>query len=314
MAVQRVEQTARLPKYQETFLADLLKQAQTLAGGTTMPYAPTQIAGLSPQQRAAIEAGMSGIGSFQPFLTGGAGAVSQGIMDAQGAGYTPSSYQEFMDPFTEDVIQQQYQDIARQGDIARQQIGSQAARSGAFGGSRQAVAEAELGRNVMEQQARTGSALRSAGFQQAQQSAQQAAQQQLRQAQLGGQLGAGLAGIGQLGQQLGTQDVNTLLGLGGLTQQFGYQGAGGFTPGQAQLTAEQSNLMAQQGSPYQQLSFLSDIFRGVPSTQQTTTATTTPDPSLGSQLLGLGIAGLGAAGAAGGVGNLFNFGVNPLSG
>ena len=56
--------------------------------------------------------------------------------------------------------------------------------------------------------------------------------------------------------------------------------------------------MAQQGSPYQQLSFLSDIFRGVPSTQQTTTATTTPDPSLGSQLLGLGIAGLGAYGQA----------------
>ncbi len=294
MAVQRVEQTARLPQYQEEFLANLLTQAQTLGEGTSMPFAPTQIAGLSPQQRAAIEAGMSGIGSFQPFLAGGAGAVSQGIMDAQGAGYTPSSYQEFMDPFTEDVIQQQYQDIARQGDIARQQIGTQAARSGAFGGSRQAVAEAELGRNVMEQQARTGSALRSAGFQQAQQSAQQAAQQQLRQAQLGGQLGTGLAGIGQLGQQLGAQDVNTLLGLGGLTQQFGYEGA----PGQAQLTAEQSNLMAQQGLPYQQLSFLSDIFRGVPSTQQTTTATTTPDPSLGSQLLGLGIAGLGAYGQA----------------
>ena len=203
-----------------------------------------------------------------------------------------------MDPYMEDVIQQQYKDIARQGDIAQQTIGGQAARSGAFGGSRQAVAEAELGRNVLEQQARTGSALRSAGFQQAQQAAQQAAQQQLRQAQLSGQLGAAA-------KQLGTQDINTALGLGALTQQFGSTDptTGAFTPGQAQLTAEQSNLMALQGLPFQSLSFLSDIFRGVPSTQQTSTITATPDPSLGSQLLGLGIAGLGAYGQARSGGN-----------
>ena len=310
MAVQRVEQTARLPQYQEKFLADLLAQAKTLAEGTTMPFAPTQIAGLSPQQQQAIELGQEGIASFQPFLDQAQGAVTSGIAGAQGATITPESYRAFMDPYMEDVIQQQYKDIARQGDIAQQTIGSQAAKSGAFGGSRQAVAEAELGRNVLEQQARTGSALRSAGFQQAQQAAQQAAQQQLRQAQLGGQLGVAAAGLGQLGQQLGTQDINTLLGLGSLTQQFGSTDptTGVFTPGQAQLTAEQSNLMAQQGLPFQSLSFLSDIFRGVPSMQQTSTVTSTPDPSLGSQLLGLGIAGLGAAGQARGFGNLFNFG------
>ena len=308
MAVQRVEQTARLPKYQEDFLANLLTQAQTLSEGTTMPFAPTQIAGLSPQQQQAIQAGMAGIGSFQPLMQEAAGALSSGIAGAQGATITPESYQAFMDPFIEDVIQQQYKDIARQGDIAQQTIGAQAAKSGAFGGSRQGIVESELGRNVLEQQARTGSALRSAGFQQAQQAAQQAAQQQLRQAQLSGQLGTAA-------KQLGTQDINTALGLGALTQQFGSTDptTGVFTPGQAQLTAEQSNLMAQQGLPFQSLSFLSDIFRGVPSMQQTSTVTSTPDPSLGSQLLGLGIAGLGAAGAAGGIGNLFNFGINPLS-
>ena len=298
MAVQRVEQTARLPKYQEDFLANLLKSAETLTAGSTMPFAPTQIAGLSPQQQQAIQAGMAGIGSFQPLMQQAAGALSSGIAGTQGATITPESYRAFMDPYMEDVIQQQYKDIARQGDIAQQTIGGQAARSGAFGGSRQAVAEAELGRNVLEQQARTGSALRSAGFQQAQQAAQQAAQQQLRQAQLSGQLGAAA-------KQLGTQDINTALGLRALPQQFGSTAptTGAFTPGQAQLTAEQSNLMALQGLPFQSLSFLSDIFRGVPSTQQTSTITATPDPSLGSQLLGLGIAGLGAYGQARSGGN-----------
>jgi len=147
---------------------------------------------------------MAGIGSFQPLMQQAAGALSSGIAGAQGATITPESYRAFMDPYMEDVIQQQYKDIARQGDIAQQTIGAQAARSGAFGGSRQGIVESELGRNVLEQQARTGSALRSAGFQQAQQAAQQAAQQQLRQAQLSGQLGTAA-------KQLGTQDIRGFL-------------------------------------------------------------------------------------------------------
>ena len=72
---------------------------------------------------------------------------------------------------------------------------------GAFGGSRQAVAEQELARNVMDQQARTGAQLRSQGFQQAQNLAQQQANQALRQAQLTGQLGQATGALGaQIGQ------------------------------------------------------------------------------------------------------------------
>jgi hypothetical protein len=154
----------------------------------------------------------------------------------------------------------------------------------------------------MDQQARTGAQLRSAGFQQAQNLAQQAAQQQLRQAQLTGQLGqtvAGLgvqtAGLGQLGQQMGVQDVNTLLGIGGLQQQ----------QGQRELDVTRANQLAQQALPFQRIGFMSDIFRGVPALQQTYSTTTTPPPSRTSQLLGLGIAGLGAAGQAGGFQKLF---------
>jgi hypothetical protein len=51
---------------------------------------------------------------------------------------------------------------------------------------------------------------------------------------------------------------------------------------------------------------MSDIFRGVPALQQTFSKTTTPGPSTSSQLLGLGIAGLGAVGQAGGFGNFFS--------
>jgi hypothetical protein len=294
MATQTVIQETRLPEFQEQFLADLLEQAGTVSE-TGMPYAPSQLADLSEAQQQAISSAMSGVGAYAPYLQQAASAIGSGITGAQGATITPTSYQQFMDPYLEDVVQQQYADIAEQGIKQQQGLGAQAIGAGAFGGSRQAIQAGEIDRNVLEQQARTGSQLRTAGFAQAQQLAGQAAQQQLQQAQLQGALGQGIAGLGQLGQQMGTQDINTLLGVGGLQQQQEQQG----------LNVAQQNLLAQQQLPFQQVGFLSDIFQGVPALQSTYSTTTTPPPSATSQLLGLGIAGLGAAGQAGGLAKLF---------
>jgi hypothetical protein len=310
MATQTQEQIVRLAPFQEQFLADIFKSASDLTGsGTQMPFAAQQLAGLSQGQRDAITRATQGVGAFQPFLQQGAAAVGQGIgqlgtaqQRVAAAGIDPTSYQQFMNPFMEDVIATTQQDIADKGAQQQLQAQARAAGQGAFGGSRQAVLQGQIAADVMDQQARTGAQLRSAGFQQAQNLAQQAAQQQLRQAQLTGQLGqtvAGLgvqtAGLGQLGQQMGVQDVNTLLGIGGLQQQ----------QGQRELDVTRANQLAQQALPFQRIGFMSDIFRGVPALQQTYSTTTTPPPSRTSQLLGLGIAGLGAAGQAGGFQKLF---------
>ena len=299
MATQTVDQTqtVRLAPFQEEFLADIFASAKALTGpGSMMPFAEQKVAGLSEGQQAAIANALGGVGAFQPFLRQGSAAVGQGIMGALGANFTPTSYQEIMNPFQEDVIQQQYDDIAEQGRAQLSDFGQRAAGAGAFGGSRQALAESEIIGNVLDQQARTGAQLRTAGFQQAQAAAQQAANQQLRQAQLAGQLGTAQAGLGQLGQQMNVQDINTLLGIGGLQQQ----------QGQRQLDVDRANFLAAQALPFQQIGFMSDIFRGVPALQQTYSTRTTPPPSRTSQLLGLGIAGLGAAGQAGGFSKIFS--------
>jgi len=94
---------------------------------------------------------------------------------------------------------------------------------------------------------------------------------------------------------MGVQDVNTLLGIGGLQQ----------SQAQKEFDVARANQLAQQALPFQRIGFLSDIFRGVPALQQTVSRTTTPPPSRGSQLLGLGIAGLGAVGQAGGFNKFF---------
>ena len=53
---------------------------------------------------------------------------------------------------------------------------------------------------------------------------------------------------------MATQDINTLLGIGGLQQQ----------QGQRELDVARSNTLARQALPFQQVGFMSDIFRGVP--------------------------------------------------
>ena len=309
MATQTVIQEARLPKFQEDFLANIFTSAQNLADDGTMPFAPQKLADLSQGQQQAITSALQGVGSFQPFLQQGAQAIGQGIGQlgtaqnyVAGAGFSPTDFQQFMDPFTEEVIAATQADIARQGAMQQNQLGASAVGAGAFGGSRQGIAQGEIARNVMDQQARTGAQLRSQGFAQAQNLAQQAAQQQLKQAHLTGQLGQTVAGLGtqtaalgQLGQQMGVQDINTLLGIGGLQQ----------GQAQKQLDIDKQNLLATQALPFQKIGFLSDIFKGVPSLQQTATTTSMPRPSTSSQLLGLGIAGLGAVGQAGGFNKFF---------
>ena len=160
-----------------------------------------------------------------------------------------------MNPYMENVVRQSEADIARQGEIQAQGIRSQAVGQGAFGGSRQAVAERELGRNIADQQARTTSGLRAAGYEQAQQQAQQSFEnQQQRQAnfaQLLGNLGTsfgqlGLQGAGQIADiatnqgQLGLQGAGQIADIATNQGQLGLQGAGqlaniGSTTGQLGL-------------------------------------------------------------------------------
>jgi len=268
MATQTVEQVTRLAPFQEEFLKDIFAQAQALRG-TPQPFSPQQLAEFSDAQNRAIALADSGIGSYQPFLD----------RAAQLAG--PGGAQQFMNPFEDQVVQQTMKDIARQGQKAQQRLAGQGVASGAFGGSRFGVAQADLAGKTLEQQARSAGQIRQQGFQQAQQAAQNAARLQ--------------AGLGQAQQQMFGQDINRLLGIGSLQQR----------QQQADFDVARANELARQALPFQEIGFLSDVFRGVPALQSTFQTTSTPNPSLGSQLLGLGIAGLGAVGQAGGFGNFF---------
>ena len=279
MAVSTVEQKTVLPDYQRDFLEKLLTDVRTTAE-QPVDFPDIQIAELTPLQKKAIERGVAGIGSFQPMLQAGSDILGMGV-----SALMPSASDAFMNPFVDQVIDQNLKDIQRQGDLERQRIGGAAVTSGAFGGSRQAIAEQELQRNLADTFARQSAGLRAQAFESAQDRAQKASE-------LFTKAGIATAGLGEAAQAANLRDVQLLSGLGGQEQQ----------QQQAELDALRNTSLQQQFEPYQRLSFMSDIFRGVPSTATALTSTTTPDPSRLSQVAGIGTGLLGLASAFGGGG------------
>ena len=282
MAVSTVRNETILPENQQKFIDDLLADTRTVA---TQPveFPEIQIAGMTPLQRAAIQRGAAGIGNFQNLLQSGADAVGMGL-----SALTPQGSQAYMNPFVDQVIDQNLADIQRQGDIERQRIGGSAIKSGAFGGSRQAIAEQELQRNLADTFARQSAGLRAQAFESAQDRAQKASE-------LFTKAGIATAGLGEAQQGAQMRDVQLLSSLGGQEQ----------AQQQSELDALRATSTQRQFEPYQRLSFMSDIFRGVPSTATTLSSTTAPDPSRVSQIAGIGggIASLlGAFGGGGGGG------------
>ena len=166
----------------------------------TSSYAPT-VAAQDPLQLQAVQQA-SGLGSFEPFLAQ-AGADATAAQQLTG----PQAFQEFMSPYQQEVIDTSLAALQRERDIARQQIGSQAAQLGAFGGGRQGLQECAFDAETALGKAQLESQLRQQGFQQAQQAAQQgfAIQQALSMQQ---------QGLAQLAPQLAQQQITGLQQLG----------------------------------------------------------------------------------------------------
>jgi len=151
----------------------------------------------------------------------GVEAAEQGFGAGQrfeGMATDPRSQQAFMSPYMQNVVDYQKDQAIRDYGIASQGRNAQAVRSGAFGGSRQAVYEGEANRALMNQLA----GIQATGTQKAFEDAQ-------KQMQFGSQLGIQGLQAGYQGLQAGMQGADTgIRGLGTAIQgqQAGLQGLG----------------------------------------------------------------------------------------
>ena len=122
--------------------------------------------------------GGTGVASYQPYLN----QMSQFNTAAEGLSDPSQDYQAFMSPYQQEVINTTMADFDRQAQIGSGQVGMNAYTAGAFGGSRQGVAEAEYQSNSDRNRAALLAGLYGQGYDQAQGYRQQA---------MGNQLGLG---------------------------------------------------------------------------------------------------------------------------
>ena len=279
----------------EAYRLGLLESAKQLADqpeGLGLP--DYLVSGLTPEQQAAQALSMAGVGSYAPFLQGGDQAIATGIAALQGAtgAYDPRLAEQYMDPYQSLVIDEMSNELQRQKQIGANRLNAQAAQQGAFGGSRAAIAQQELNRNMQDQYAKNVANLLSSGYQQAQDASMQgyenAAQRALGVGTALGTMGLQTASLGELQSKLTSQDIQNLMATGGL----------GYEQAQAALEAERMSKLQNIYEPFQRVSYLSDIYAKTPSAQQTISAATSPSASPFQQVAGLGIAGLSAAGGA----------------
>jgi hypothetical protein len=277
-------QTQDLPDWAKPYAQEVLGKGSALASAPYQAYQGERIAQFTPLQQQAFQ----GAGAMAP-----SAATGEAVTRALGTSYDPyatgqfgAQASQYMDPYMQNVVGIQQREAARASEMQRNQNQAGAVQSGAFGGSRQAIVEAERQRNLATQQGD----IQARGLQDAYSRGQNQfnTEQQLREQskQYGAGLGlqglqTALTGAGQQFQQ--GMDVNKLQAGYGTQQQQQVQNI---------LGQQYQDFLDQKRFPYQQLEFQSNLLRGTPS--GTTSTMYAPGPSTSAQLLGAGTSLAGA--------------------
>ena len=230
--------------------------AQPVAAPAQGQYAP-----LAPQGN--FNVNQAAAGGLQQAMQGtqaGMGYQAQGVRPVgfQAAQMAPAgqvagaNLSAYTNPYETQVVDQSLADLERTRLMQQNQLGAQASAAGAFGGSRQGIAEAETNRAFADQAARTSAGLRQAGFQNAQ---QMAGQDINRQMQVASTNQAALNQARQFGAQQGmtAQQLNQMAGLQanqqrlGAASQMGQLGQQAFGTGQAIQQQQMQQGLMQQG-------------------------------------------------------------------
>ena len=224
-----------------------------------------QVATPGTLEQLAFDRGISQLGVGQD-------TANQAIAASQAASQTAlatPNVSQFLNPMNQFVIDE----ITRQANIQQNQISADAIKSGAFGGGREGVQRAELGRRQLEavgqaQQENYGQAL------------QAAQNQQALAAQTQGYTAQQLASLAAQQQRMAGLDTTNLAQLGQTQRGIA----------QAQLDADRKTREQMAADPFARAEFEKGIMTALPTTSSTiTTAPQAPQPNPLSQALGTGL-------------------------
>lgn len=241
--------SSTLSEYAGPYVTSMLGKAQALAAQPYQTYQGPLTAGTSALQGKLFQ----GLGNLAfPSQLGQSFTGMTGQKDASGQPISVAS--TYMNPYMQQVLAPQMQAMQRQADIQRNMLGAQAAKSGAFGGSRAGLLGAQLNADLMRQQQQaTGQAYEKAYTQ----------------------------GLGQFNtEQQQAKDLAGMLGSAGAAQR-GIEQEG--------ITADLNEFLQQRDYPMKQLQFLQSMLQGLP----ISTVTNTPAQQSGIGQVSSTVGGLG---------------------
>jgi len=225
----------------EQFIQDIgTDYAKQLAATTAVPLQTSQFApavaqqtGLQQQATGMLGDATTGLGAYQPYLTGAGatgvtapGAAAMGAQAYTGLGQaaglqgpmTGQQLTDYMSPYQQQVIDTSLAEFDRQAAMRQQGISDAAVQVGGYGGGREGVMQAEYQTQSDRNRAMLQAGLQQQGFQQAQGARQQDYLNQMGLAQAQQGLGSYQAGLGAATQQQLGADVGLAGRVGSANQ------------------------------------------------------------------------------------------------
>ena len=237
-----------IPAWMEQAGQEIFNQGQSIANQPYQAYGGPLVADWTPQQQMALDMSTS----FMPTA-----------LQTGSTGIDMSRLGEFMNPFTQSVIDSSIADMLRGSQIAGENMDNAFHSGGAFGDMRQGAFDAENVSNLRRDIGSMASGLNQANFSQA------------------------LGSLFKLPQYEAQSQGNAMNWLSNL------MGMGGMAQGQQQdvINADYAQFQDQQNYGKDQLSWLSSLLGSTPHTK--TTTATTPTASPFAQMVG-GAANIGS--------------------
>ena len=261
---------SNLSNWAGPYVTNMLGQGQALANMPYQAYMGQLSSGESPLQTSAFNTATN----LQTPSSIGTAATNAGTIGtaAQGLKYTPTTTsfdaaqaQNYMNPYLQASLNPQLDEARRQSQITQQGNAAKMTQAGAFGGSRQAILDAETQRSLGSNLANiTGQGYNTA-FNNAQNQFNADQTRKMQEAQYGA--GYGLQGLqaglqaataqGALGVQQNQADINNLNAqLTAGAQQRGIESEG--------IAADKAQFEEARANPYKMVQYQQSLLQGLP--------------------------------------------------
>ena len=271
--------TTEIPAYIAEPTADIIGEAMDVGREAYIPYGGPRLAGLTQAEKDAMAQaqGMKGISALR-------GTEAYDTAKAAGgpalAGMAP-----YMTDYMQKVADISAQKMRDQSAVEQQNIAAKAVGAGGMDASRFAILEAERQKNLGTGVGDLYTKAQAAAYAQALKASQQDQAQGLRS-------GMAMGSLGTQAQMAEQADIAQQMGMGSLERGLG----------QTALDIGYTDFLSERDYPKEQLGFVSNIIRGAPFGQKTTSVGQVPQAQprpWGQQMLGLGMSGLSAASGLG---------------